>query len=77
MLFLKHLSDEVWQKMRAELRRKDFANPKDMLELVKEPLEDKTSCGEAIPHNINRFTIENGDTLEDSQILDSGQVRKF
>src|SRR5258708_4171617 len=30
-----------------------------------------------ILHNITRFTIENGDTLEDPQILDKGQVRKF
>src|SRR6185295_15540383 len=31
-----------------------------------------------ILHNITRFTIENGDTLEDPQILDkSGQPRKF
>jgi type I restriction enzyme M protein len=30
-----------------------------------------------ILHNITRFTIENGDTLEDPQILDNGQVRKF
>ncbi|MCX7571290.1 type I restriction-modification system subunit M [Tumebacillus sp. DT12] len=30
-----------------------------------------------ILHNINRFTIENGDTLEDPLILDNGQVRKF
>lgn len=30
-----------------------------------------------ILHNITRFTIENGDTLEDPQILEGGQVRKF
>jgi type I restriction enzyme M protein len=30
-----------------------------------------------ILHNITRFTIENADTLEDPQILDNGQVRKF
>ncbi|MDD3440057.1 MAG: class I SAM-dependent DNA methyltransferase, partial [Kiritimatiellae bacterium] len=30
-----------------------------------------------ILHNITRFTIENGDTLEDPQILESGQIRKF
>ncbi len=30
-----------------------------------------------ILHNITRFTIENGDTLEDPQILEKGQVRKF
>lgn len=30
-----------------------------------------------ILHNITRFTIENGDTLEDPMILDKGQVRKF
>lgn len=30
-----------------------------------------------ILHNITRFTIENGDTLEDPLILDSGQIRKF
>ena len=30
-----------------------------------------------ILHNITRFTIENGDTLEDPLILDSGQVRTF
>jgi len=30
-----------------------------------------------ILHNISRFTIENGDTLEDPQILDHGQIRKF
>ncbi|MBF0353202.1 MAG: type I restriction-modification system subunit M [SAR324 cluster bacterium] len=30
-----------------------------------------------ILHNISRFTIENGDTLEDPQILDNGQIRKF
>ncbi len=30
-----------------------------------------------ILHNITRFTIENGDTLEDPLILESGQVRKF
>jgi len=30
-----------------------------------------------ILHNINRFTIENGDTLEDPLILDGGVPRKF
>jgi type I restriction enzyme M protein len=30
-----------------------------------------------ILHNITRFTIENGDTLEDPQILNQGQIRKF
>src|SRR6516162_2562599 len=30
-----------------------------------------------ILHNITRFTIENADTLEDPQILDRGQIRKF
>jgi len=30
-----------------------------------------------ILHNITRFSIENGDTLEDPQILDNGQIRKF
>jgi type I restriction enzyme M protein len=30
-----------------------------------------------ILHNITRFTIENGDTLEDPQILENGQVRRF
>ena len=30
-----------------------------------------------ILHNITRFTIENGDTLEDPQILMNGQIRKF
>ena len=30
-----------------------------------------------ILHNITRFAIENGDTLEDPQILDHGQIRKF
>ena len=30
-----------------------------------------------ILHNVTKFTIENGDTLEDPQILLSGQVRKF
>ncbi len=30
-----------------------------------------------ILHNITSFTIENGDTLEDPQILENGQVRKF
>lgn len=30
-----------------------------------------------ILHNVTRFTIENGDTLEDPQILDHGQIRKF
>lgn len=30
-----------------------------------------------ILHNITRFTIENGDTLEDPQILENGQIRKF
>lgn len=30
-----------------------------------------------ILHNITSFTIENGDTLEDPQILEKGQVRKF
>jgi len=30
-----------------------------------------------ILHNITNFTIENGDTLEDPQILENGQVRKF
>lgn len=30
-----------------------------------------------ILHNITRFTIENGDTLEDPQILEKGQIRKF
>lgn len=30
-----------------------------------------------ILHNVTRFTIENADTLEDPQILDRGQIRKF
>ena len=30
-----------------------------------------------ILHNITRFTIENADTLEDPQIIDKGQIRKF
>jgi type I restriction enzyme M protein len=30
-----------------------------------------------ILHNITRFTIENADTLEDPQILQKGQIRKF
>lgn len=30
-----------------------------------------------ILHNITRFTIENGDTLEDPLHLDNGQIRKF
>ena len=30
-----------------------------------------------ILHNITNFTIENGDTLEDPQILENGQVRRF
>ncbi|WP_462323868.1 type I restriction-modification system subunit M [Desulfoplanes sp.] len=30
-----------------------------------------------ILHNISRFTIENGDTLEDPQILENGQIRTF
>lgn len=30
-----------------------------------------------ILHNITRFTIENGDTLEDPQILKDGKVRQF
>ncbi len=30
-----------------------------------------------ILHNITRFTIENGDTLEDPQILHNGQIRTF
>ncbi|KAF5425698.1 type I restriction enzyme M protein [Candidatus Methanomarinus sp.] len=30
-----------------------------------------------ILHNITSFTIENGDTLEDPQILENGQLRKF
>ena len=30
-----------------------------------------------ILHNITRFTIENGDTLEDPQILNNGRIRKF
>ena len=30
-----------------------------------------------ILHNIMRFRIENGDTLEDPQILENGQIRKF
>ena len=30
-----------------------------------------------ILHNVTRFTIENADTLEDPQILDHGQIRKF
>ena len=30
-----------------------------------------------ILHNITRFTIENADTLEDPQILENGQVRRF
>ncbi|MGS0686529.1 type I restriction-modification system subunit M [Nakamurella sp. GG22] len=30
-----------------------------------------------ILHNITRFTIENGDTLEDPLILDKGEIRKF
>src|SRR5271166_4348077 len=30
-----------------------------------------------ILHNVTRFTIENGDTLEDPLILDHGQIRKF
>ena len=30
-----------------------------------------------ILHNVTRFTIENGDTLEDPQILQNGQISKF
>lgn len=30
-----------------------------------------------ILHNVTRFTIENGDTLEDPLILDNGRVKKF
>ena len=30
-----------------------------------------------ILHNVTRFTIENGDTLEDPLILENGQIRKF
>jgi type I restriction enzyme M protein len=30
-----------------------------------------------ILHNISKFTVENGDTLEDPLILQNGQVRKF
>lgn len=30
-----------------------------------------------ILHNISRFTIENGDTLEDPLILENGQIRRF
>ena len=30
-----------------------------------------------ILHNISRFSIEHGDTLENPQILDNGQIRKF
>jgi type I restriction enzyme M protein len=30
-----------------------------------------------ILHNITNFTIENGDTLEDPQLLDNGQIRRF
>ena len=30
-----------------------------------------------ILHNVSRFTIENGDTLENPLILDNGQIRKF
>ncbi len=30
-----------------------------------------------ILHNITRFTIENGDTIEDPLILENGQVRRF
>jgi type I restriction enzyme M protein len=30
-----------------------------------------------ILHNISRFTIENGDTLEDPQIIENGQIRRF
>lgn len=30
-----------------------------------------------ILHNVTRFTIENADTLEDPQILDKDQIRKF
>jgi type I restriction enzyme M protein len=30
-----------------------------------------------ILHNITKFTIENGDTLEDPQILKDGEIRKF
>ena len=30
-----------------------------------------------ILHNVTSFTIENGDTLEDPQILENGQIRKF
>ena len=30
-----------------------------------------------ILHNITRFTIRNGDTLEDPQILENGRIRKF
>lgn len=30
-----------------------------------------------ILHNITRFTIENADTLEEPQILEKGQIRKF
>ncbi|QVL50403.1 MAG: type I restriction-modification system subunit M [Thiocapsa sp.] len=30
-----------------------------------------------ILHNITRFRVENGDTLEDPQILENGQIKKF
>jgi type I restriction enzyme M protein len=30
-----------------------------------------------ILHNITRFTVENGDTLEDPQILENGQIKRF
>ena len=30
-----------------------------------------------ILHNISKYSIENGDTLEDPQILDDGQIKKF
>ncbi len=30
-----------------------------------------------ILHNVTRFTIENGDTLEDPQIFENGRIRKF
>src|SRR5215217_268294 len=30
-----------------------------------------------ILHNISRYTIENADTLEDPQIMENGQIRKF
>lgn len=42
-----------------------------------EPTVWTISVMNMILHNITRFTIENGDTLEDPQITDGGKIRTF